>query len=42
MILADTINKGKNLKSILFKLFLQIGAKAQGIPWVLSDIPFSS
>lgn len=40
MILASTIQGGKNLRSIISKLLIQIGAKVGSVPWAMSDLPF--
>lgn len=40
MILAMTIQGGKNLRSIITKLLIQIGAKVGSVPWAMSDLPF--
>lgn len=40
MILASTISAGKNLRSIITKLLVQIGAKVGSVPWAMSDLPF--
>jgi aubergine-like protein len=39
-VLASTISKGKNLRSICNKILIQINAKAGGEPWAVSEIPF--
>ena len=41
MILACTIQGGKNLRSIITKLLVQIGAKAGSVPWAVSELPFT-
>lgn len=41
MILASTIQGGKNLRSIVTKLLIQIGAKLGSVPWAMSDLPFT-
>ena len=41
MILASTIQGGKNLRSIVTKLLIQIGAKIGSVPWAISDLPFT-
>nr|AEX87965.1 Otiwi3 [Sterkiella histriomuscorum] len=40
VILAQTISKGKNLRSIINKVVIQINAKIGGEPWALTDMPF--
>ena len=40
MILAATIAAGKNLRSIISKLLIQIGAKVGSVPWAMSELPF--
>lgn len=41
MIIAKTISANKNLRSILTKLYIQVCAKIGGIPWAISEMPFS-
>lgn len=41
MMLAKTIAAGKNLRSIISKLYVQVMAKIGGIPWAINDLPFS-
>lgn len=41
VVLTKTIEYGKNLKSICNKILVQICAKLGGIPWAISDMPFS-
>jgi aubergine-like protein len=41
IVLSLTMN-GKNLQSIVFKIFVQICAKIGGIPWAIKDLPFAS
>lgn len=40
MILASTISAGKNLRSIITKMLVQIGAKIGAVPWAINDLPF--
>lgn len=40
VILIDTIQKGKNLRSIINKILIQLCAKVGGTPWSLTDFPF--
>lgn len=40
VVLANTISKGKNLRSIVNKILIQINAKIGGEPWALTDMPF--
>lgn len=42
MILTSTIAAGKNLRSIITKLLVQIGAKVGAVPWAIDDLPFSN
>ena len=42
MILTSTIAAGKNLRSIITKLLVQIGAKVGAVPWAIDDLPFAS
>ena len=41
IILTETITKGKNIKTIMNRLFIQIVAKISGEPWTINDIPFT-
>lgn len=41
MIVAKTIGAGKNLRSIITKIYVQICAKVGGVPWAMNDLPFS-
>ena len=41
MILVNTISHGKNLRSIVTKMIVQMGAKIGSIPWAINDLPFS-
>ena len=40
VVLAATIQKGKNLRSIISKVVIQINAKLGGIPWTVDELPF--
>ena len=40
VVMAQTISKGKNLKSIMTKVAIQMNAKLGGIPWIIDDLPF--
>ena len=40
VVMAQTISKGKNLKSIIAKVVIQMNAKLGGIPWTVDDLPF--
>lgn len=40
VVLANTISRGKNLRSIISKVLIQINAKLGGIPWAVEDLPF--
>lgn len=40
VILTSTIQAGKNLRSIINKVLIQVCAKVGGTPWSVSDIPF--
>jgi aubergine-like protein len=40
VVLANTISKGKNLRSIISKVLIQINAKLGGIPWHVDKLPF--
>lgn len=42
MIVGRTISAGKNLRSIITKLYIQVCAKIGGIPWAINDLPFSN
>jgi aubergine-like protein len=41
VILLSTILKGKNLRSIYNKVFMQICAKVGGEPWIMDEMPFT-
>jgi len=40
VVLANTISRGKNIRSICNKILIQICAKVGGEPWAVSDMPF--
>lgn len=40
VVLCNTISKGKNLRSIVNKILIQITAKIGGIPWTVDKLPF--
>jgi aubergine-like protein len=40
MILAKTL-QGKNLRSIVYRIWIQINAKLGGVPWGIDQLPFS-
>lgn len=40
VVLASTINRGKNLRSICNKILIQINAKIGGEPWAIDSMPF--
>lgn len=40
VVLCNTISKGKNLRSIVNKILIQINAKIGGIPWTVDALPF--
>lgn len=40
MILLNTISKGKNLRSIINKVLMQMCAKVGGEPWAIDKMPF--
>ncbi|CDW90249.1 macronuclear development protein 1 [Stylonychia lemnae] len=40
VVLASTLSKGRNIRSIVNKILIQINAKLGGEPWALSDMPF--
>lgn len=42
MILTSTIAAGKNLRSIITKMLVQIGAKVGAVPWAIDDLPFAN
>ena len=42
VILHNTISRGKNLRSIVNKILIQINAKLGGEPWAVSDMPFTN
>jgi len=38
-VLTGTISRGKNLRSIVNKILIQINAKIGGIPWAVDNLP---
>jgi len=40
VVLANTISRGKNLRSIIAKVLIQMNAKLGGIPWAVDNLPF--
>ena len=40
VVLSGTISKGKNLRSIVAKILVQINAKIGGEPWCVDQLPF--
>jgi len=42
VVLCGTISKGKNLRSIMNKILIQINAKIGGIPWTVDNLPLMS
>jgi len=40
VVLAGTISRGKNLRSIVSKILIQMNAKLGGIPWAVDKLPF--
>jgi aubergine-like protein len=40
VVLCNTISRGKNLRSIVNKILIQINAKIGGIPWTVDSLPF--
>lgn len=40
VVLAGTISRGKNLRSIISKVLIQMNAKLGGIPWAVDKLPF--
>jgi aubergine-like protein len=41
VVLVSTIKAGKNLRSIINKILIQICAKVGGTPWAVLDMPFT-
>lgn len=39
VVLTSTISRGKNLRSIVNKILIQINAKIGGIPWAVDNLP---
>lgn len=40
VVLTSTIQRGKNLRSIVSKILIQMNAKVGGIPWAVDNLPF--
>lgn len=40
VVLVGTIQRGKNLRSIVSKVLIQMNAKVGGIPWAIDKLPF--
>jgi aubergine-like protein len=40
VVLVGTIQKGKNLRSIVSKVLIQMNAKVGGTPWAVDNLPF--
>ena len=40
VILTNTIQRGKNLRSIISKVLIQMNAKLGGVPWAVDNLPF--
>lgn len=40
VVLTSTIQRGKNLRSIISKVLIQMNAKIGGIPWTVDALPF--
>jgi len=40
VVLTNTIQRGKNLRSIVSKVLIQMNAKAGGVPWAVDALPF--
>ena len=40
VILTSTIQRGKNLRSIISKVLIQMNAKVGGTPWAVDNLPF--
>jgi aubergine-like protein len=40
VVLCNTISRGKNLRSIVSKILIQMNAKLGGIPWAVDNLPF--
>ena len=38
--MAQTISRGKNIRSICNKILIQINSKIGGVPWAIKNIPF--
>ena len=42
VVLHNTISRGKNLRSIVNKILIQMNAKLGGQPWAVSQMPFTN
>ena len=42
VVLQNTISRGKNLRSIVNKILIQMNAKLGGCPWAVSHMPFTN
>ena len=42
VVLQNTISRGKNLRSIVNKILIQICTKLGGQPWSVSNMPFTN
>lgn len=40
VVLTSTIQRGKNLRSIISKVLIQMNAKVGGTPWAIDNLPF--
>lgn len=40
VILTSTIQRGKNLRSIISKVLIQMNAKVGGTPWAVDNLPY--
>lgn len=40
VVLTSTIQRGKNLRSIISKVLIQMNAKLGGVPWCVDNLPF--
>ena len=40
VVLTSTIQRGKNLRSIISKVLIQMNAKLGGVPWAVDKLPF--
>ena len=42
VVLQNTISRGKNVRSIVTKILIQMNSKIGGEPWAISDMPFTN